>query len=311
MTDTSAVARAADSELGRGGIVPLSERGTLINVAYRLLGSLTEAEDAVQEGYARWYALSGAEQAAIAVPGAWLTTVVSRICLDLLKSARVRRERYVGGWVPEPIPDTAEWSGAQHSGVADPADRITLDESIDMAFLVLLDAMTPAERVAFLLHDVFGYPFAEIAAIVGRSAAACRKLASSARHRVRDARPVATAPLRRAEVVRSFKQAWQAKDVAALIGLLDPSVTTVADGGGLVSASLEPIEGDEKVARFLVRLAESAGRLDLAERTVNGKPGLVAREAGVVVAVYAFEIVGARIGRMWVVRNPEKLRVWT
>lgn len=309
MTYGSAASGVSAGGEHAGGALPL-ERGPLINLAYRLLGSLTEAEDAVQEGYARWYALTGERQEAIASPAAWLNTVVSRICLDVLKSARMRRERYVGEWVPEPVPDVSEWSSAPHAGTADPADRITLDESIDMAFLVLLEAMTPAERVAFLLHDVFGYPFDEIAGIVGRSSAACRKLASSARRRVRGAQPVATPSVQRAGVVRNFKQAWQAKDVGALIGLLDPSVTAIADGGGLVSASLDPIEGGEQVARFLVQLAELAGELDLLERTVNGQPGLVAKVAGVVVAVYAFEIAAGRVQRMWVVRNPEKLRTW-
>lgn len=289
----------------------LGARGRLINLAYRLLGSVTDAEDAVQEGYARWYALPREQQDAIASPGAWLNTVVSRVCLDVLRSARVRRERYVGEWVPEPVPDMSEWSGSRRQSTADPADRITLDESIDMAFLVVLDAMTPAERVAFLLHDVFGYPFDEIAEIVGRSSAACRKLASSARHRVRDAHPVPATVAQRARIVRSFKQAWEAKDVGALVSLLDPSATAVADGGGLVSAALHPTEGGEQIARYLVQIAELAGTLDFLERTVNGQPGLVAKHDGTIVAVYAFEITGHRIQRIWVVRNPEKLRGWT
>src|SRR5271165_1566433 len=160
----------------------MSERHQLINLAYRLLGSLAEAEDAVQETYARWYAMSREQQDAIESPGAWLTTVASRICLDLLGSARARRERYVGEWIPEPLPERAEWTGGRPSGATiDPADRVTLDESVSMAFLVMLESMTPAERVAFILHDVFRYPFAEVAGIVGRSPAACRQLASSAR----------------------------------------------------------------------------------------------------------------------------------
>ena len=127
----------------------MSERRQLINLAYRLLGSLADAEDAVQETYARWYALSAQQREAIASPGAWLTTVASRICLDLLGSARARRERYVGEWLPEPLPDPAEWLSGRPGGLAaDPADRVTLDESVSMAFLVVLDAMTPAERVA-------------------------------------------------------------------------------------------------------------------------------------------------------------------
>src|SRR5215472_1016395 len=139
----------------------MSERRQLINLAYRLLGSLAEAEDAVQETYARWYALSRQQREAIESPGAWLTTVASRICLDLLRSARVRRETYVGEWLPEPLPGTADWVTGQPGGItADPADRVTLDESVSMAFLIVLESMTPAERVALILHDVFGYSFA-------------------------------------------------------------------------------------------------------------------------------------------------------
>ena len=142
----------------------MSERRHLINLAYRLLGSLAEAEDVVQETYARWYAMSRQQQEAIDSPAAWLTTVASRVCLDLLGSARARRERYVGEWIPEPMPERTEWINGRSSGTTvDPADRVTLDESINMAFLVVLESMTPAERVAFILHDVFGYPFAEVA----------------------------------------------------------------------------------------------------------------------------------------------------
>lgn len=289
----------------------MGERGALLSVAYRLLGSITEAEDAVQESFARWFSLTDAEREAISNPGAWLSRVVSRICLDELRSARVRRERYVGEWLPEPVPDTAEWHRGESGTSVDPAHRVTLDESIDLAFLVILDAMTPAERVAFLLHDVFGYSFAEIADIVGRTPAACRQLASSARHRVRQERPAAVPTARRADVVHDFKKAWQAKDVGALVRLLDPSVVAVADGGGRVSASLEPVVGGEQVARFLVLLAELAGSLDLVECRVNGQPGLAARDAGEVIAVYGFEVVADHIRRLWVVRNPDKLRAWS
>src|SRR5204863_4242234 len=144
----------------------MSERRQLVNLAYRLLGSLAEAEDAVQETYTRWYALSRRQQDAIESPGAWLTTVASRICLNLLGSARARRERYVGEWIPEPLPERTEWISGRTGAAADPADRVTLDESVGMAFLVVLEAMTPAQRVAFILHDVFGYSFTEVAGIV-------------------------------------------------------------------------------------------------------------------------------------------------
>jgi RNA polymerase sigma-70 factor (ECF subfamily) len=287
----------------------MSERRQLINLAYRLLGSLAEAEDAVQETYARWYAMSRQQQEVIESPGAWLTTVASRICLDLLGSARARRERYVGEWIPEPLPEPTEWINGRPG---DPADRVTLDESVNMAFLVVLDSMTPAERVAFILHDVFRYPFTEIADIVARTPAACRQLASSARRRIRASQAPTTPTTQQAGIIRDFKQAWEAKDINALIGLLDPDATAIADGGGLATAALRPIEGGEQIAHFLVDLAGWApSNVTFLERTVNGQPGLVVQQDGVTVTVFAFHIAGDRIKHIWAVRNPEKLRPWT
>jgi RNA polymerase sigma factor (sigma-70 family) len=287
----------------------ISERRQLINVAYRLLGSLADAEDVVQETYARWYAMSPQQQDAIESPGAWLTTVASRICLDLLGSARARRERYVGEWIPEPLPESTEWISGPRG--ADPADRVTLDESINMAFLVVLESMTPAERVAFILHDVFRYPFPEIAEIVGRTPAACRQLATSARRRIRAAQAPATPTAQQAGIVRDFEQAWQAKDIDALIGLLDPDATAIGDGGGLANAAPHPIEGGEQIARYLIDLAGRVpSNLTFLQRTVNGQPGLVAQRDGVTITVYAFQIARNRIKHIWAVLNPEKLRPW-
>ncbi|MFF3674362.1 RNA polymerase sigma factor SigJ [Streptomyces sp. NPDC002120] len=308
------------SEAGHGRLEPdlsvvVGERRQLINLAYRLLGSLAEAEDAVQETYTRWYAMSRQQQEAIESPGAWLTTVAGRICLDVLGSARARRERYVGAWIPEPLPDRTEWfSGRAGDGSGDPddpADRITLDESVNMAFLVVLESMTPAERVAFILHDVFRYPFPEVAGIVGRTPAACRQLASSARRRMRAAQAPATATAGQAGLVREFKKAWEAKDIKALVGLLDPDATMTADGGGLVGTILRPVEGSEQIAQYLIHIADKAPGLTLLERTVNGRPGLVAQHSGVTVTVAAFSLTDDRITRIWAVRNPEKLRPWT
>jgi RNA polymerase sigma factor (sigma-70 family) len=293
--------------------VIMSERRQLINVTYRLLGSLAEAEDAVQETYARWYSMTRQRQDAIESPGAWLTTVASRICLNLLGSARARRETYVGEWIPEPLPDRAEWIDGRPGGsTVDPADRVTLDESINMAFLVVLESMTPAERVAFILHDVFRYSFAEVADVVGRTPAACRQLASSARRRIRASQARATPTAQHADIVRDFKRAWEAKDINALIGLLDPDATAVADGGGLAVTFLRPIEGGEQIARAWYELANRAtSNMTVLERTVNGRLGLVAQLDGVTVTVFAFDVDGDRIKHIWVIRNPDKLRPWT
>jgi RNA polymerase sigma-70 factor (ECF subfamily) len=289
-----------------------SERGQLINLAYRLVGSLADAEDVLQEAYARWYGMSRQQRDAIESPGAWLTTVVSRICLDLLGSARARRERYVGQWLPEPVPEPREWIRGGSGGAAtDPADRVTLDESVNMAFLVVLESMTAAERVAFILHDVFRYSFAEVAAIVGRTPAACRQLASSARRRIGASRAPATPAAQRADVIRDFRKAWAAKDIDALIGLLDPDAIAIADGGGRVTANLLPLEGAEQIARFYVDIADRVpDDMTILERTVNGQPGLVMQRDGVAVTVFAFDLEGSVIKHIWAVRNPDKLRSW-
>jgi RNA polymerase sigma factor (sigma-70 family) len=304
----------AQSDAGRdpsdpGLSVLLSERTQLINLSYRLLGSLAEAEDAVQETYARWYALSRSQQDAIESPGAWLTRVASRICLNVLTSARHRRESSMGPWLPEPLPDPAEWSsGRPGADAADPADRVTLDVSVSMAFLVMLESMTPAERVALILHDVFGYPFNEVAEITGRTPAACRQLASSGRRRVRVAQSPVTSPGQQASVVRDFKRAWEERDIGALIGVLDPGATLTGEGG----AALQPIEGADQVAQFLVDIARGIpSGVTLLERRVNGQPGLIAQQDDRTLAVYAFEIASDQITRIWAMLNPDKLRHWS
>ncbi len=180
-----------------------------------------------------------------------------------------------------------------------------------MAFLVVLDAMTPAERVAFVLHDIFSYPFPEVAEITGRTPAACRQLVSHARRRVQDSQPPAAPTATRGVLIRDFRQAWEAKDIAALVGLLDPDATAIADGGGLVAAALAPIQGAAQIAAYLNDLITRAPDLTLLERTVNGQPGLAGEYQGAIVAVFAFGITDDRISRIWAIRNPDKLRPWT
>jgi RNA polymerase sigma-70 factor (ECF subfamily) len=212
----------------------------------------------------------------------------------------------VGDWIPEPLP------GSGPADPSDPADRVTLDESVSMAFLVVLDSMTPAERVAFVLHDVFRYSFAEVAAIVGRTPAACRQLASSARHRIDATQAPAIPAAQQAGLVRAFKQAWTSQDIEALIGLLDPDATATADGGGQATTFRHPIRGGEQVARAWIELARRApATMTFLERTVNGRPGLVAQNDGVTVTVFAFDVAAGRIRHIWVIRNPAKLRPWT
>src|SRR6201992_3259237 len=203
---------STESEYGPGTQDPglsavMGERRQLINLAYRLLGSLADAEDAGQDTYARWYAQSPEQRDAIKTPAAWLTTVPSRICLDQLRSARSRRERYVGEWIPEPIPEPGEWtSGGRGGPPAHPADRVTLDESGSMALLGVLDAETPRGRVAFVLLDIFGSPFPEVATITGRAPAACRQLASHARRRVQESQAPSAPRAQRASLLRDFKR---------------------------------------------------------------------------------------------------------
>ncbi|MFI6122578.1 RNA polymerase sigma factor SigJ [Streptomyces sp. NPDC051064] len=305
-------AEPGDDQSDPGLSTMMSERRQLLSLAYRLLGSLADAEDAVQETYTRWYAMSRAQQEAVESPGAWMTKVSSRICLNLLGSARTRRETYVGEWIPEPLPDSAEWMAGAAGGAVDPADRITLDESVTMAFLVVFESMTPAERVAFVLHDVFRYPFAEVAEIVGRSPAACRQLASSARRRIAAARVEASPnAARQASVVRRFKAAWEAQDIETLLSLLDPDATAISDGGGRAIAHLLPTEGAEQIVHLYLKIARFAPPRTILERTVNGLLGLVVESEGRIETVFAFEVADDdRITHIWAVRNPDKLRPW-
>ena len=299
--------------MGSESVEATAQRRRLTSLAYRLLGSLAEAEDAVQDGYARWYGLSDKQRAAIVSPAAWLTTVVSRVCLDMLDSARSRRERYVGPWLPEPLSDEAtQWTSlASNRPGGDPLDRASLDEALSMAMLIVLERLTPAERVAFVLHDVFGYPFAEIAQITERNPGACRQLASSARRRVHAARRMEVSSGDLARTVAAFKAAWEAGDITGLIGQLDPAVTATIDGGGKVSSTTAPFSDGAQIARFFLDVYRRQPDLTVREIAVNGAPGLIAQDAeGQTLAAISFALRGARISDIWVMRNPDKLTTW-
>jgi len=308
MPDTSPHSQSEPPEL----VDAIRERSVLLGLTYRLLGSIADAEDAVQETYIRWYRLTEQERREVSHPRAWLVKTASRIGLDMLKSARARREQYVGEWLPEPLPAAGRWSSQQTESLIDPADRVTLDDSVSMAVLVVLEAMTPAERVAFILHDVFHYSFAEVAKIVGRTPAASRQLASSARRRVREQKRSPVPASEHAAAVRSFKAAWQTGDLAALIEVLDPDATAITDGGGLVSAALEPLHGAVDIARFLMSVYERQPDLSIREELVNGEPGLVATDTqDRPLAVLALSATASgKINRVWAIRNPQKLEVW-
>lgn len=283
-----------------------AERASLLALAYRMLGTVADAEDAVQEGFVRWYRLSDAERAGILVPGAWMTRVVGRICLDVLDSARVRRERYVGEWLPEPVPADAPHA----AGVGDPLDRVSLDDAVSTALLVVLDALTPAERVAFVLHDVFGLSFAEIAGIVGRSADATRQLASSARRHVRERRTGLATRERHDALVRAFAAACRSGDLAAVTAVLDPDVQLRSDGGGVVSAARRPVVGADHVARFLLGIARKNPDADMQPVLTPDGLGFVVRVGGATHSVWTMRVAADRIADVWIMINPAKLTLW-
>ena len=282
------------------GTVLLSEhRRHVLDVAYRILGDCAAAEDVVQDA---WLHLRGRDLSQIRNPRAYLTTVVGRLALDALRSARVQRERYVGQWLPEPV--------VANVTAADPADRVTLDESVSLAMLAVLERLSPAERTALVLHDVFGLSFEEIAATVGRTPAACRQLAARARQHTQSAAPRFT-PDRAGhdQAVHAFEAAMQDGDLGRLIEVLDPDVVWRADGGGKGPASRNVLVGARTVARLVVGLRRTHYRDRRLEPTiVNAGLGLVARRDGHVTAVYGFAVAGGRITEIDVVTNPDKLR---
>ncbi len=286
-------------------------RRRLLGLAYRMLGSMADAEDAVQETYLRWHA---ADRDRVSNPRAFLMTTTARICLDMLTSARARREEYVGPWLPEPVFDTAALA---------PDSRTELAEDLSIALLLILDQLSPLERAAFLLHDVFDFSFSEVATALERTQAACRQLASRARAHVRAARPRgATAQpanpseidAKHAQLLSAFAAATRSGDLNALTHLLASDVRFVTDGGGKVRAALNVVEGAENVAKLVVEATrkrpDAWWRNDFRLRfaTVNGLPGVIVDAPEGVMQTAAFEIEDGLIRALYVVRNPDKLR---
>jgi RNA polymerase sigma-70 factor, ECF subfamily len=282
-------------------------RQRLLGLGYRMLGSLADAEDAVQDTYLRWHAV---ERDKVSDPRAFLMTTTTRICLDVLTSARVRREEYVGPWLPEPIVD---------EGALAPDSHTELAEDLSIALLLTLERLSPPERAAFLLHDVFDFSFSEIAAALERNEAACRQLAARARTHVRASRPRGAAPslpqpdeitAKHSQLISTFLAATRSGDLDALTRMLASDARVIADGGGKVSAALNVIEGADHAARFLIGVARKAWRDDFTLRavTINGLPGLIIDGPEGPVQTAAFEIEDGRVRALYVVRNPDKLR---
>jgi RNA polymerase sigma-70 factor, ECF subfamily len=282
-------------------------RRRLLGLAYRMLGSMADAEDAVQETYLRWHA---ADRDRVAEPRAFLMTTTTRICLDMLTSARARREEYVGPWLPEPVVDTAALAPDSHTELA---------EDLSIALLLTLDRLSPLERAAFLLHDVFDFSFSEVATTLQRSEVACRQLAARARAHVRAVRPRGTAPptarpgemdVKHMRLMSAFVTATQSGDLNALMQMLANDARVETDGGGKVAAALNVIEGADRAARFLIGATRKGWRDDFTVRfeTINGLPGVIVDGPEGPVQTAAFEIEGDVIRALYVVRNPDKLR---
>lgn len=272
----------------------------LLNVGYRMLGSLSEAEDVVQEAFIR---LMKADIAGIVDIRGWLVVAVTRLCLDQLRSARARREVYVGPWLPEPVVTTTDG--------ADPADIVVLDDSVRMAMMLVLERLSPAERIAFILHDVFQFSFADVADITGRSLEASRQLASRARKHVQSevspARFVTDAD-DLARVADRFIDAAGSGDLDALLAVLDPAVVGHTDSGGRVPASTRLTVGRERVATQFLRFMRGFGA-SLVAASVNGEPGALVLQDVALLGVIAFDIQHGAIVQIHAVANPDKLRI--
>jgi len=275
-------------------------RPRLTRVAYAILGSHADAEDVVADTWLKLVQADAREPVRDVL--GWATVAAARTALDVLRSARVRREAYVGPWLPEPL------LAAGDGGALDPADRVTLDDTVRYALLVVLERLSPAERTAWVLHDLFDMPFTEVAAAVGRTPAAVRQLASRARAHLAEAgQRFEVDPGRHDEVVGAFVVAAAGGDLAMLIGTLDTDVVLTSDGGGVVSAARRPVSGSDRVARFILGIAAKHEGSILPVK-VNGATGLAVMNGEAVHSVVSLTVRGDRISRIDMVLAPDKLR---
>jgi RNA polymerase sigma-70 factor (ECF subfamily) len=278
-------------------------RSLLFAIAYRMVGSVMDAEDIVQEAYLRWQRRGETD---VQSPKAYLSAIVTRLSIDHLRAAHVQRETYVGPWLPEPLVTEVE---------PDVAETAALHESLSMAFLVLLETLTPLERAIFLLHDVFGYDFREIAGVVEKSEANCRQLAHRARQQIHARRPrFDPAPAHSEQLTRQFIAACTNGDLSGLLDTLADDVTLWSDGGGKTQAATRPVSGADRVAAFLIGVARKAWKPWGARpwpMAVNGQPGFVFTVDGQVANTMAFDFVDGRIQAIRIVLNPDKLRTVT
>jgi RNA polymerase sigma-70 factor (ECF subfamily) len=283
----------------RRGSVYDDLRPLLFSIAYRMIGSASEAEDIVQEAFLRFHRESS-EGAHIDSPKAWLSTVTTRLAINHVRSARVRRENYVGTWLPEPLITDAEWEGARHAETAD---------SLSLAFLVLLENLGPIERAVFLLREVFDYGYDEIAEIVGKSEDNCRQIATRARRQIETKKPRFEASRKkRDELARRFFAAVTAGDQEGLVSLLAADVVAYGDGGGKAPAIPRPVYGQEKVARLFLR-ARGLDVVSIRYANVNGQPGAMLLDPdGKPVVVVSLDIADGLIQTVHAVSNPDKLR---
>jgi RNA polymerase sigma-70 factor, ECF subfamily len=274
-------------------------RRRLTGLAYRMLGSLAEAEDIVQDAYLRWH---NADRNAVTDPRAYLSSAVARLCLDHLKSARVRRENYVGPWLPEPIIDAS---------VVTPEEATELADDVSVALMMTLERLSPLERAAFILHDVFDMNFNAVATVLDRDATACRQLAARARAHVHDARPRFKASAEdAAHLSDAFYHAIMSGDVAGLGRMLAQDAVLYSDGGGKRTAALNPIRGSEKIVRFFIGIAQKRRLPTLAaihRASINGLPGFVLVDEEGALETLAFDIHDGRVAAIYAVRNPDKL----